>query len=165
MALKDAILPEFDHEMASTRRLLERVPEDRPDWKPHAKSMPLGRLAAHVAEIPGYGLMTLETDELDFASGKYVPARFESRAQLLELFDDRVRRTRAAIAATDDETLRRPWTLRNGGQVIFTAPKVGTLRTFFMNHLIHHRGQLTVYLRLLDVPLPGTYGPSADEAA
>jgi uncharacterized damage-inducible protein DinB len=164
MAIKDAVLPEFDHEMASTRRLLERVPEDRPDWKPHAKSMTLGRLAAHVAEIPGYGLMTLETDGLDFASGKYVPARFESRAQLLELFDDFVRRTRAAIAATDDEAFRRPWTLRNGGQVMFTAPRIGTLRTFCMNHLIHHRGQLTVYLRLLDVPLPGLYGPSADEA-
>jgi uncharacterized damage-inducible protein DinB len=122
-------------------------------------------LAAHVAEIPGYGLMTIQTDGLDFASGKYVPARFESRAQLLKLFDDNVRQTRAAIAATDDETFRRPWTLRNGDHVIFTVPKVGTLRSFFMNHLIHHRGQLSVYLRLLDVPLPGIYGPSADEAA
>jgi uncharacterized damage-inducible protein DinB len=165
MAIKDAILPEFDHEIASTRRLLERVPDDRPDWKPHAKSMTLGRLAAHVAEIPGYGLMTLETDGLDFASGKYVPARFESRAQLLKLFDDRVSRTREVIAATDDEAFRRPWTLRNGHHVIFTAPKIGTLRTFVMNHLIHHRGQLTVYLRLLEVPLPSIYGPSADEAA
>lgn len=165
MAIKDAILPEFDHEMASTRRLLERVPEDRPDWKPHAKSMTLGRLAAHVAELPGYGLVTLQTDGLDFASGQYVPARFESRAQLLKLFDDNVRQTRAAIAASDDEIFARPWTLRNGDHVIFTVPKLGTLRTFFMNHLIHHRGQLSVYLRLLNVPLPGTYGPSADEAA
>jgi uncharacterized damage-inducible protein DinB len=163
MPIKNAILPEFDHEMTSTRRVLERVPEDRTDWTPHTKSMPLARLAGHIAEIPGYGLMTLETDGFDTAAGKYVPTHFETRVQTLQVFDDLVRRTRAAIEATDDETFHRPWTFRRGDKVLFTAPKVGALRTFCMNHLIHHRGQLTVYLRLLDVPLPSVYGPTADE--
>jgi uncharacterized damage-inducible protein DinB len=163
MAIKDALLPEFDHEMATTRRVLERVPEDRKDWKPHAKSMSLAELAGHLAEIPSYGMATLAADEFDIGAGKYTPAVFQSREETLRKFDDLVRQTRAAIEATDDATFARPWTFRNGAQVMFTAPKVGTLRTFFMNHLIHHRGQLTVYLRMLDVPLPSVYGPTADE--
>jgi uncharacterized damage-inducible protein DinB len=163
MAIKDALLPEFDHEMATTRRVLERVPEDRKDWKPHTKSMSLAQLAGHLAEIPGYGLTTLGTDDFDIATAKYSPTRFESREQVLGIFDDLVRQTRAALEATDDEAFRRTWTFRNGAHVGFAAPKAGAFRTFFMNHLIHHRGQLTVYLRLLDVPLPSVYGPTADE--
>ena len=163
MAIKDALLPEFDHEMATTRRVLERVPAERGDWKPHPKSMELAQLAGHLAEIPGYGLAVLGADDFDIAAGNYAPLRFESRDQALGAFDDLVAKTRAAIAATDDETFLRTWTFRNGAQAVFAAPKVGALRTFFMNHLIHHRGQLTVYLRLLDVPLPSVYGPTADE--
>jgi uncharacterized damage-inducible protein DinB len=163
MAIRDALLPEFDHEMATTRRVLERVPADRADWQPHAKSMSLGQLAGHVVEIPGYGLATLGTEEFDIAARKYAPTRFESSEQALAIFDDLVRQTRAALEATDDEAFRRTWTFRHGAQVVFAAPKAGAFRTFFMNHLIHHRGQLTVYLRLLDVALPSVYGPTADE--
>jgi len=148
--------------MATTRSLLERVPEANPDWKPHPKSMTLGRLATHVAELVAWTDTTLQQTELDFAKGDYKPALFTSTAALLETFDANVKSARAAIAGTSDQDMMVPWTLRNGDQVIFTLPRVGVLRSFVMNHVIHHRGQLSVYLRLNDVPLPSIYGPTAD---
>jgi uncharacterized damage-inducible protein DinB len=162
MAIAESILPEFDHEMATTRSLLERVPEANPDWKPHQKSMPLGRLATHIAELVAWTGNTMHQTELDFAKGDYKPAQFTNTAGLLEMFDANVQQARAAIAGASDQDLMVPWTLRNGDHVIFTLPRVGVLRSFVMNHVIHHRGQLSVYLRLNDVPLPSIYGPTAD---
>jgi len=162
MSLSDSLLPEFDHEMANTRRALERVPMDKPSWQPHPKSMPLGRLAVHLAELPGWATTTVETGELDFASG-YNPSKAETTQELLALFDKNVAEARAAIAGAGDEVWFQDWSLRNGEHVIFTMPKIAVLRSFVMNHTIHHRGQLTVYLRLNDVPVPSLYGPSADE--
>jgi uncharacterized damage-inducible protein DinB len=162
MAIADSLLPEFDHELATTRRLLDRVPETEFDWKPHAKSMALGHLAGHITNLPLWCSITLERSELelDTLDRSSPPA---SRAELLERFDRHVAVARTALAATTDPELLAPWTLKKGGQVIFTLPRISAIRTFVMNHLIHHRGQLTVYLRLKDVPLPPIYGPTADE--
>lgn len=161
--IAESMLPEFDHEFATLRTALERVPEDKPDFQPHAKSMTLSRLAGHLAEIPAWVDATLLTDELDFAAGEYEPYMMTSRAQLLEKFDAEVAKARATLAATSDETMMSPWTMRSGDQIHMTMPKVAVLRSFVMNHMIHHRAQLGVYLRLNDVPVPQTYGPSADE--
>jgi len=163
MAIAESMLPEFDHEMTTTRSLLERVPEPEGQWVPHAKSMPLGRLASHIAELVGWTTSTLGQTELDFgAPGAYNPTQFTTTEKLLELFDANVKSARAAIAAVSDADLMVPWTLRNGEHVIFTMPRVAVLRSFVMNHIIHHRGQLSVYLRLHGVPLPSIYGPTAD---
>lgn len=161
MPIAQTMLPEFDNEMATTRRLLERVPEKDAAWAPHTKSMTLGQLAQHLAQLPGYGRIALAGSELDLAGFDETPA-FESTAAALRTFDENVRATREAVENASDEQLREPWTLRNGDQVILTMPRVAALRVLLMNHLIHHRGQLSVYLRLRDVPLPSIYGPSAD---
>jgi uncharacterized damage-inducible protein DinB len=166
MTLADALLPEFDHEMATTRRLLERVPEHRFDWQPHEKSMTLGRLASHLSEIPDWGFEACTGDEIDVApEGKERPKPHvhESRFDLLNAFDANVAKARDAIARTDDATMMRDWSLKGGGQTYFTLPKIAVIRAWVMNHNVHHRGQLSVYLRLLDVPVPSIYGPSADE--
>ena len=163
MPLADALVPEFDHEMVTTRKLLERVPEDRFDWKPHAKSMTLGGLATHVANIVWWGEVTLDKPEFN-AEGQQVAAPAGSRAELLETFDKNVRTTRASLAAKSDAELMAPWSLKNGKQTFFTMPKAAVWRSFVMNHLVHHRAQLSVYLRMHDVPLPAMYGPSADES-
>jgi uncharacterized damage-inducible protein DinB len=163
MSLSQSLLPEFDHEMASTRRVLERVPAEKFSWLPHEKSMSFQRLAVHVAELPSWATMTLNTGELDFATTPYAPSKAESTQDLLTIFDKASSEARAALAGASDEELFKPWTLRNGEHVIFSLPKIAVLRTSVMNHLIHHRGQLTVYLRLNDIPVPGLYGPSADE--
>lgn len=162
MALVDHLLPEFDHEMATTRKLLERVPDDRLSWKPHAKSYSLGQLAQHVANIPFWGQMTLEQSELDLMAYP-PPAPLGSRAAILQLFEDKVAGTRKALIGKSDPELMAPWSLKRGDQTMFTMPKATVWRTFMMNHLVHHRGQLSVYLRQQDVPLPSMYGPSADE--
>jgi uncharacterized damage-inducible protein DinB len=162
MPLSDALLPEFDHEMSVTRRLLERVPEDRLDWKPHEKSYSLGQLAQHVATVPLWGSITLTRSELDVAGTPPLPA-VTSRAELLDLFDRHVSDTRAALDGKTDAELMAPWTLKSGAHVVFTMPKASVWRSFVISHLIHHRGQLSVYLRMHDVPLPSIYGPSADE--
>jgi uncharacterized damage-inducible protein DinB len=162
MSISDSLLPELDQEMSNTRRALERVPMDKADWKPHQKSMALGRLAIHLAELPGWASTTVTTDELDFSTG-YNPATVANTEELLALFDKNVSAARAALAGAGDEIWHKPWTLRNGDHVIFTLPKIAVHRSFVMNHVIHHRGQLTVYLRLNDVPVPSIYGPSADE--
>jgi uncharacterized damage-inducible protein DinB len=165
MALRDALLPEFDMEMASTRKMLERVPEANLDYRPHAKSGTLGWLARHVADLPAWVVETVNKDELDFApvgAPRPAPPADESRAAMLASFDRKVAEARAAIAGVSDERLAGQWTLKAGGRTIFTMPRAAVLRSFVMNHLIHHRGQLSVYLRLHDVPLPSIYGPTAD---
>ena len=158
----DALLPEFDHEMAVTRKLLERVPEDRFDWKPHPKSYSLGQLAQHVATIPMWGGVTLNQSEIDIG-GSERPPQVDTRSAVLAIFDGHVATTRAALAGKSDAELMAPWALKNSGHVVFSMPKAAVWRSFVMSHLIHHRAQLGVYLRMQDVPLPSTYGPSADE--
>jgi len=158
-----SFLPEYDHEFATLRTMLERVPEDRPEYQPHAKSMTLSRLAGHAAELPGWVDVILNQDELDFEKGEYVPLVLEKREDLLAAFDELVAKGREILENTSDETMMSPWTMRSGEQVYFTMPKVAVLRTWVFNHMIHHRAQLGVYLRLNDVPVPATYGPSADD--
>ena len=165
MPLRDALLPEFDHEMANTRKTLERVPEDKLSWKPHEKSGTMGWLASHIADIPGWASATVDQDSIDIApEGQHTaPAQAASRAEVLDKFDKNIAAARAAIAAAEDRVLMQPWSLLATGKVIFTIPKIAVLRGFVMSHSIHHRAQLGVYLRLNDVPVPAIYGPSADE--
>jgi uncharacterized damage-inducible protein DinB len=162
MAIRDALLPELDQELATTRKVLEAVPEARTGFRPHAKSWTLGELSLHVANVLRWLPMTLSSTELDLSSPAYVSPRFESAAATLRMFDETARAARAALAAVSDTELAVPWTLKRRGVVLFTLPRVACVRSFVMNHLIHHRGQLTVYLRLCDVPLPPVYGPTAD---
>jgi uncharacterized damage-inducible protein DinB len=162
MNISEALLPEFDHEIANTRKVLERLPEDKFAWKPHPKSFDLKKLATHVAHMPSWVNITMDTDVLDFAQQYSMPEP-ATRAEILALFDQGVKNARATIAKSGDELFFKPWTMRSGDKVFFTMPKIAVLRGFVMNHLIHHRAQLTVYLRLNDVPVPGMYGPSADE--
>lgn len=159
-------LPEFDQEMATTRRVLARVPEDKLDWKPHAKSMSLGQLASHVAQLPAWASNILTADEFDFRPPGAPPfkgADCKSNNELLELFDKSVASAREAIAGVTESSLDTTWTLKAGPHTIFSAPRWNVWRGFGVNHMIHHRAQLSVYLRLLDVPVPSIYGPSADE--
>jgi uncharacterized damage-inducible protein DinB len=166
MSIADALLPEFDHEAATTRKLLERVPGDTPEWRPHAKSFTLGALALHLAEMPTWAIMALKETELDVnppgGSGYQAPT-WESKEALLKKFDENTAAARAAIAKASDAEFMVGWTLKSAGQALFTIPRVGVVRTWVMNHSVHHRGQLSVYLRLLDVPVPSIYGPSADD--
>ena len=163
MSIAQSLLAEFDQEMANTRRTLERLPEDKLDWQPDPKSMSMARLAAHVAEMPSWASLTLQTDELDFAAGGYTPAVAKSRDHLLQLADENAKAAREAIATATDADFMKPWTLRSGSQIFFTMPKIAVIRSMVMNHIIHHRGQLTVYYRMNAVPVPALYGPSADE--
>jgi uncharacterized damage-inducible protein DinB len=165
MALVDALLPEFDHEMASTRTVLERVPEERFGWKPHAKSFSLGALATHVAMLPTWATMTLARGELDLDPNQQPHPALPSRADVLSAFDKNVADARAALTGRTDGELMATWSLKRGGRTLFTMPRTAVLRSFVLNHLVHHRGQLTVYLRLLDISVPSIYGPSADEPA
>lgn len=158
-----AFLAELDNEAKVTRTVLERVPADKFDWKPHEKSMTFSRLASHIAEMFGWTEATLKQDTLDFATMDYKPYEPQTTEELLQFFDEKIASAKKTISETSDETFMTNWTMRNGDTVYFTMPKVATLRTFVMNHIIHHRAQLGVYLRLLDVPVPSLYGPSADE--
>ena len=160
MSIGQSLLPEFDLEMASTRRLLERVPSDKGQWKPHPKSFPLGHLAQLVSTMPGWLTRTVRGTEIDLT--KSAGYSFEKTDTLLSQFDQHVREAREALAAAKDEDFDVSWSLKHGAQILFSAPR-GTVVRSHINHLIHHRGQLTVYLRLLDVPIPGMYGPTADE--
>jgi uncharacterized damage-inducible protein DinB len=165
MPIAESLLPEFDREMGITRRLLERIPDDQFGWKPHDKSMTLGRLAEHLAELPIWGKVSIVDDGIDMATPR--PAGYVSpatRAAVLEMFDRNVSESRAALKGRSDAELMAPWTLKAQGKEIFTMPKAAVLRSFVMNHVIHHRGQMSVYLRLHNVPVPSMYGPSADEA-
>jgi uncharacterized damage-inducible protein DinB len=164
MAIKDALLPEFDQEMANTRKTLERVPDDKLGWKPHAKSGTMLWLAGHVANIPSWAAVTITQDGIDLAAPFEMPDP-KSRKDLLDLFDKNVKEGRKAIEGASDAEFQKPWSLKKGSTVIFSLPKVACMRTFVMNHLIHHRAQLGLYLRLNDIPVPATYGPSADEGS
>ena len=165
MPIAESLLPEYDHELATTRRVLERVPEAEFGWKPHAKSMSLGQLAGHVANIPFWLTMTMRAPSYDLEAGDKeatleVPS---SKDVLLKEFDAKVKDARASLARASDAEMMAPWTLKSGDHEIFTLPRVAAVRSFVMNHMIHHRGQLSVYLRLKDVPVPAIYGPTADE--
>lgn len=163
MSISQAFLPEFDQEMANTRKLLERVPDGKSEYKPHEKSMTLGRLAGHVAELPGWAKTTLETQLLELQPGMQ-GSTATSREQLLETFDSNVAAARPLIESATDADWMKTWTLKFGGKEIMSMPRVAVMRGMVMNHMIHHRAQLGVYLRLNDVAIPGMYGPSADEA-
>ncbi len=163
MKISDTLLPEFDHEVGTTRKVLERVPEDRWDWTPHEKSMKMGRLACHVAEMPMFATSIATSDSMDFAKGDYKVIEAADRKQLLDAFDKVTAEARAAIAGLSNEEFMKSWSLVNDGKTLMTMPKAVVLRSFMMNHLIHHRGQLSVYLRLTDTAVPSIYGPSADD--
>ena len=162
MPISDGLIQELTIEAARTRALLERLPEDKLEWKPHDKSMPLGRLATHIAELPGWGKLTLEQDVLDMGEG-FTPTICDSLAAILETHDKSVAEFEKVLTSTPDDEYAKTWTMKFKGQDVFSAPKMGVIRDFVMNHIVHHRGQLTVFLRLNDVPLPMTIGPSADE--
>ena len=166
MTIGQMMLGEFDQEMANTRKVLERCPEDKWNWKPHDKSGTVGWLAGHVATLPGWTTMTITTEELDYApvdGPSYKPPKTDNRKELLEVFDKEAAEARAALAAVSDEEMMKGWKLLAVGKEIFTMPRIACIRGFVMNHLIHHRAQLTVYYRLIGIPVPGLYGPSADE--
>ncbi|MBI3939922.1 MAG: DinB family protein [Acidobacteria bacterium] len=164
MAIKDGLLPEYDQEMKTTRKLLQRVPENELGWKPHEKSMTFGRLAGHLVELPAFASAILDNNFWDVAqSADHPRMEFKSQADLLATFDSGVAATRAKIDSKTDADLTSPWSLKKGGQTMFTLPKAAVLRTFLLNHSVHHRGQLSVYLRLKNIPVPSIYGPSADE--
>lgn len=166
MPLATLLLPEFDHEMASTRRLLERVPDGKNDWTPHTRSMPLGRLATHVAETPAWATHALTKDELDIAPPGAPPSSsrvLPTTAAVLALFDKNAVEARAALSTALDTEFEKPWTFKRTGKTFWTRPKYEVYRIFSLNHMIHHRAQLGHYLRLLHIPIPGMYGPSADE--
>jgi len=160
MSMSESLLPEFDQEMATTRRLLERVPSDKATWKPHAKSFAMGHLAQLVARMPGWNTLAMKETALDVRGG--TPYSYEKTETLLAEFDRHVQEARAALAQAKDQDFMVPWSLKAGDRLLFTLPRIAVVRQN-INHLIHHRGQLTVYLRLVDVPLPSIYGPTADE--
>ncbi len=162
MPIAQMLLPEFNQEMASTRKMLERVPDGKFDFKPHEKSMTLGRLAAHTAEIPSYGTATIRFEKMDL-TGDEKPFTPATRKELLEAFDKHVAEARELLSKATDEELMKPWTLTYKGQQIFSMSRASVLRTMVLSHLIHHRAQLGVYLRVNNVEIPGMYGPSADE--
>jgi len=165
MSIAQSMLPEFDHEMANTRKTLERIPLDKLEWKPDPKSMALGRLAGHVTEMVGWGTETLQKESLDMKPGEFKPMEITGKDQLLGVFDKNVQGFRAALAGATDEDLMKIWTLSMAGNTIFSMPRIAVIRSMIMNHVIHHRAQLTVYYRLNGVPVPALYGPSADEGA
>jgi uncharacterized damage-inducible protein DinB len=163
MTISEALLSEFDQEMANTRKTLERVPADKADYTPHTKSMPMGKLAAHVAQLTGFGLIVLTAPQLDFSTGSIKPLPFESAGQIVKALDEVAAKLRAALTSTTDEAWEQNWKLAFEGKTIFEASRFLAYRAMFLNHLIHHRAQLGVYLRLNGIPVPATYGPSADE--
>jgi uncharacterized damage-inducible protein DinB len=162
MPLAQAILPEFDQEMVKTRKTLERVPDGKFAWKPHQKSMTLGGLANHLATINHWAEAIVGQNSFDISNAP-PPVELKSRQEVLDAFDKNTASARKAIAGATDEQFMKPWSLLKGGQPIFTMPRIGVLRSMILNHGIHHRAQLGVYLRLNDIPVPSIYGPSADE--
>lgn len=163
MPISQMLLPEFDEEMKNTRKILERVPEDKLDYKPHEKSMSLGRLAGHVAELPNWVKNTIELEVLTISPGQYQPYIVTSREEMLETFDKNVAEAHDLIAGASDETWAKTWTLQFGDRTVFSMPRAAVLRSMVLSHMIHHRAQLGVYLRLNEIEIPGMYGPSADE--
>ncbi len=165
MTIAQVLLADFDREIANTRRTLERVPEDKPDYKPHEKSMPLGRLAMHCATLSLFGAYIIEDEDMDLAAPRHphAPLEFQSRAACLQALEESAARCRAAVASASDAHLAQPWDFRFGEHPISKDSRLLTFRTMYFNHLIHHTAQLGVYYRLLGVPVPALYGPSADE--
>jgi uncharacterized damage-inducible protein DinB len=163
MTTAEILLLDFDAEIANTRRTLERIPENDPAWKPHEKSMPIGRLTMHVAHLPRFCTAILTTPELDVSKEKFPDFTFQSTANALATLDKNAAEAKGHLASSSDEDLEYAWKLAFQGQVFVNAPRKILYRTMFLNHLVHHRAQLGVYLRLLDIPVPGLYGPSADE--
>lgn len=166
MPISSALLPEFDHEMAGVRKALERVPDDKFGWKPHPRSHTMGWLANHLANIPHWASVAIEQDSVDLAPPGQPPPRMTEAAscrEVLDAFDKNVTAARAAIAGASDAKLMETWSLLRGGATVLSLPRVAVLRSFVMNHIIHHRAQMGVYLRLNDLPVPALYGPSADE--
>jgi hypothetical protein len=163
MPISELLLPELDEEIEKTRVTLERVPADKKDYAPHPKSMPLGKLAPHVAQLAGFGLIILTTPELDFGKSSIPPVPFESAAQLVKTLDDGAAKVRAALQAMPDSAWKEPWKLSFQGKTIFEGSRFMAYREMFLNHIVHHRAQLGVYLRLNEKPVPATYGPSADD--
>ena len=164
MAIKDSLLPEYDHEMAVARKVIEQVNPDKLAWKPHDKSMSLGRLAGHVAEIPGWGVTILSEPEFNMVSGSYTPRTYASRDEILAAFDEMAAKIRALLDSKSDAELMSTWSFKSDGKELFSMPRVAAWRSWVMNHLIHHRGQLSVYLRQTGSKVPSIYGPSADES-
>jgi uncharacterized damage-inducible protein DinB len=162
MALKDGLIAEYDHEVATTRKLIERVPDDKLSWKPHPRSMSIGGLAQHIANLPNWGAMILEQPAFDLADAPPNQSEPSSRAAIVSFFEQSTAGTRARLDRSDAELLAL-WTLKRDGHEMFTMPRIAAFRSFVLNHLIHHRGQLSVYLRLNEIPVPAMYGPSADE--
>jgi uncharacterized damage-inducible protein DinB len=163
MRIAEAVLPEFDREMAVTRKMLERFPEDKVEWRPHETCMTLGRLAGHVSELAGWVLTTMNQDKLELDPAKFSPNVVKTRAEAVRQFDETIKTARAALANASDEAFMKPWTFVAGGQTVFTMPKIAVYRGFVMNHMIHHRGQLAAFYRIAGVPIPSLYGPSKDE--
>ena len=165
MFIGQMIASELKQEAVSTRKMLERIPADKFSWQPHEKSMSLVRLAGHIVEMVMWTDATLKQDELDFAASDFKPKEYTDAAQLTADFDKNIAAALDTLTSTSNETFMQNWRLRNGEQIYFEMPKAAVMRSMVMNHIIHHRGQLAVYLRLLDIPLPSIYGPSADEEA
>ena len=163
MPINELLLSEFDEEIKKTRTMLERVPEDKKDFAPHPKSMPLNKLAPHVAQLAGFGLSILTTPELDFAKSTMKPLPFQSAAQLVSALDEGAAKVRAALQNTPDEAWTQPWKLSFGDKPIFSGTRFLAYRQMFLNHIVHHRAQLGVYLRMNETAVPATYGPSADD--
>jgi len=164
MTISHMMLPEFDQEMTNTRKILTRVPDDKTSWKPHEKSMTLGRLASHIAEMPSWAVAVLEKGDLKIEPGQQA-FNAASAAERLGYFDTNVSAARELLAAATDEALSKPWSLIYADKPLFTLPKAAVPRNMCFNHMVHHRAQLGVYLRLIDIAIPGMYGPSADEKA
>lgn len=163
LSLMQVATGDLEQELAATRRMLERLPDEHLAWKPHEKSMSLGALAAHITNLLFWQTTTLQQDDFDMAGPQPPRGAPESREALLREFDEKAAVLREALAHTDEAALARPWSLKRGDHMIFTWPKVAVLRAFGISHMVHHRGQLSVYLRMLDVPVPPSYGPTADE--
>jgi len=162
--LSDAMVQEFVHEAAGTRKMLDRLPEDKLSWKPHEKSMSLGRLASHLAEIAEWTGTIVNDDVFDMDAADYKPADLDSKQAILDRFDASVAQFESLMSGKTDEQLMQTWQMKQGGNVVLTMPRAVCLRSFVLSHAVHHRGQFSVYLRENDVPLPAIYGPSADEA-
>lgn len=161
--MSESVLSEFDREMENTRKMLTAVPDGKWDWKPHPKSMSLGQLTGHITDMTSWAVDTIEKDSLTMEPGDYKPYIPESPDNLISVFEEKRNQARSAIAKASDSDWAQVWTMTWGGQKVVESPRIAVLRDMIVNHIIHHRGQLTVYLRLLDQKVPGLYGPSADE--
>jgi uncharacterized damage-inducible protein DinB len=165
MTIGNVYALELKNEATATRKIIERLPEDKFQWQPHEKSMKLSRLAGHVVEMIGWTIPTIKQDELDFSTMNYTPTEYTKTSELLDTFDKNIAESTELLSNVSDADMMKNWTLRNGETIYFTMPKVAVMRSMVMNHIIHHRGQLSVYIRLLNVPVPEIYGPSADEGS